>query len=940
MARSAALNPASVPFFPGGIRSCEDATSTMSLTSQEPREQDQTSVSSRSVSSPEHRSFTSSPSPLSEKRIAVSSQSPEPLIEPQTSPAIRQFDTTRPRPIFEARIQREPTMVSALSTLPEGEESQESSVPVVIGSRTQTPGTTFYHLQQQQGREHLSTPPIAINFNSNPFPATAFSSASPVSSLDSGSHFSSNAEHQTVTIEAQLKASPLIRDILDRLVRCEFSTREIQHDLGELHRKVNLLLERALTTSTQPEFKDPFASGVNGSTLASAQLNGMRPSIANIAPNQVAPADDISTISQRLNTLTSSVGQLLALQTQQLQQTANAELRNNSIVNLTTSPEVAPNQILSSAMANQAGLGQGLPGRQDLRPSPRPPNPPLRTWSTGNLDLPLRPSESITLRQEPVPVRDKRRSVTGLLRRESTGILDIQGDGSSRDSGPVITKWEQLSLAPELLRSLAKFGLGPPNKIQQRALPFLLRGADIIAQAPPTQERIAAYVIPAIQITLTHMLNRPTNRPIVIMVSTTVDQATQAQRMIRDLGGPIGIRSALGVGTTNANSDLSQEIRLLQQNMPHIVCGTPQKLHALFTTPGGLVGSEVRFLVLDEVDQLIARNLHDFVFNIVKLLPPPRSRPLGPSTPTPTGSSSLSPGFDANSAPGSAFQPPVRRFSAVPSPNPDSNNLAQSPIGIERQTALFSNTVPQDVLNLASAIHLREPVRVLVRRDGNVTHPENNQNSRGLKQFYLYLAFTTGSGRSETTTTTSGGGLGIIGSGRGAANPESAQAREWKLDALADLFDDVDVTHAIVHVGGMSALDTVVYKLASRGLEAVPLHGDMNPGTKLAALNKFRGTNPVTIRQSAATKVLVIYDVQVKTPEISHVPLIVNYDLPKAVEEYAHRVSPAVANNYSRAGVVINFVTATGGDVEMLRSIECFYKIKCPEVPMSLRDIV
>lgn len=85
---------------------------------------------------------------------------------------------------------------------------------------------------------------------------------------------------------------------------------------------------------------------------------------------------------------------------------------------------------------------------------------------------------------------------------------------------------------------------------------------------------------------------------------------------------------------------------------------------------------------------------------------------------------------------------------------------------------------------------------------------------------------------------------------------------------------------------------------------------------------------------------LVVNDVQVKTPEVSHVPLIINYDLPKAVEEYAHRVSPAIASNYARAGVVVNFVTATGGDVEMLRSIECFYKIKCPEVPMSLRDVI
>ncbi len=35
---------------------------------------------------------------------------------------------------------------------------------------------------------------------------------------------------------------------------------------------------------------------------------------------------------------------------------------------------------------------------------------------------------------------------------------EVQLDGSPRDNGPVITKWEQLSLAPELLRSLAKFG--------------------------------------------------------------------------------------------------------------------------------------------------------------------------------------------------------------------------------------------------------------------------------------------------------------------------------------------------------------------------------------------------------------------------------------------------------------------------------------------------
>lgn len=385
--------------------------------------------------------------------------------------------------------------------------------------------------------------------------------------------------------------------------------------------------------------------------------------------------------------------------------------------------------------------------------------------------------------------------------------------------------------------------IGPPNKIQQRALPFLLRGSDIIAQAPPTQERIAAYIIPAIHVALTNLAGRPSNRgPIVVIISTTVDQATQAQRMIRDLGGPIGIRSALGVGT---GGDVIQELRLLQQSMPHILCGTPQKLHALFTSPGGLPGGEVRFLVLDEVDQLIARNLHEFVFNIVKLFPSPRSKTSTLSTTstaatTPavgTPNSSFNP-FEMNASSGRPPSPngPSRRFSLAigPADTPTANSVngpnlpAHSqapppPTNPERQTALFSNTVPQDVLNLANAIQLREPVRVLVRRDGNVTQADTSNGARGLRQFYLYLAFTAGARSAIDSANRSDSGAGIIGSGRGATSAETAQAREWKLDALADLFDDIEISHAVVHVGGINALESVVYKLLSRGFEAVPL---------------------------------------------------------------------------------------------------------------------
>lgn len=51
----------------------------------------------------------------------------------------------------------------------------------------------------------------------------------------------------------------------------------------------------------------------------------------------------------------------------------------------------------------------------------------------------------------------------------------------------------------------------------------------------------------------------------------------------------------------------------------------------------------------------------------------------------------------------------------------------------------------------------------------------------------------------------------------------------------------------------------------------------MNAGTKLAALNKFRSSNSIMLRQQPTTKVLVVYDVQVKAPDVFQVPLVINY---------------------------------------------------------------
>ncbi|KAL1737630.1 hypothetical protein HDZ31DRAFT_70993, partial [Schizophyllum fasciatum] len=326
MART--LNPSSMPFFPGAGRPQDDGGPAFAA---RPQRQERSS-STLSISPSDYRSVRSSPSPPSENNedqhriFTRASPSARPAGDEQQrrpSPSIRQVEASRSFSSIDNRQAREPSHLGALDGFPEGADILHSTP---APDEMRAPGAAAFFLQHQKSREPMGTPPLPVggagssgNAN-NALTSFPFSSSSPVSSLDSGSVFAGSEP----SFEAQLKASPMIRDILDRLVRCEFTTREIQRDIGEMHRKVNLLVDRSLNTPQQsmsvnngaPEFKDPFAP--NNPSIISPPLAGPRPSFGNIAPNQAGPNDDISSISQRLNTLTSSVGQLVALQTQQM----------------------------------------------------------------------------------------------------------------------------------------------------------------------------------------------------------------------------------------------------------------------------------------------------------------------------------------------------------------------------------------------------------------------------------------------------------------------------------------------------------------------------------------------------------------------------------------------------------------------------------------------
>jgi superfamily II DNA/RNA helicase len=758
--------------------------------------------------------------------------------------------------------------------------------------------------------------------------------------------------------DAHSQGSPFLVDLLDRLARVELSVKDINRNISGLSRNVSLLLDRTKHL--------PASSNVN--TPSQRYPATLHQQVQNAAASTQGTPEDVRMISSQLAQLSSQVPQL-AMQ---------GHSPNPPLAGLGLATATPP--ISSSAFAQTSGL-QGGSRMGYSNDSPR-----LGLGGYPNIDrnsrLSPRPGGN-----SPSPSNRRWNSMTPGLGDNNSAQSVPPGAMHPPDPSVIVTKWEHLNLHPDLLRCILKYGLGPPNKIQQRALPFLLRGSDIIAQAPPTQERIASYVIPVLQLVLNVLRGEPmpsqlgVRGPIAIIISTTVDQATQAQRMALGLGSALGVRVHIAAASS---VEVSQEAAGLIQMQPQIVVGTPQKMMDLFNylankTKGAISLDDIRMVVLDEVDQLIARNLADYVSTLLRILPQPRTIAASPQP---------SPGIA--SPPGDAFSP---FDSAAPGPT------AASPFNVstaERQTAIFSNTVPQDVLNFAQSIHLRESVRVLVRRDtaggqsqgltshssalnvgasagGQQQHSMNfgssigniptNQTSdsiltalRGLRQYYLYVPVST-----------SGASIG----GYQSPNPSQSHmqhAIEMKLDVITDLLEDMEFSQAVIYTSTASTHEVVTYKLASKGIEALALHRDMASTTRQQVIAKYRSgsnldaryqqagnavvgsyqrstTPTISARGSVIKKTLVVFDTEINSKDVGQVPLIVFYDLPRSVEEYKDKIACAVApaGQSNRSSVCINVVTGSGGprgDIEMLRTIECHIGCKMAELPMNSTQLL
>ena len=180
----------------------------------------------------------------------------------------------------------------------------------------------------------------------------------------------------------------------------------------------------------------------------------------------------------------------------------------------------------------------------------------------------------------------------------------------------------QLGLAPSLLEAVAAAGYDTPTPIQERAIPAVLAGGDLLAAAQTGTGKTAAFTLP-----LLHRLgDTHQKKPRVLVLTPTRELAAQVNESVKTYGRSSPIRSTVifgGVGYQPQISTLNKGV--------DIVVATPGRLLDHLNN-GNADLSDIQTLVLDEADRMLDMGFIHDIKRVLKYLPAKRQNLLFSAT--------------------------------------------------------------------------------------------------------------------------------------------------------------------------------------------------------------------------------------------------------------------------------------------------------------------
>jgi len=169
--------------------------------------------------------------------------------------------------------------------------------------------------------------------------------------------------------------------------------------------------------------------------------------------------------------------------------------------------------------------------------------------------------------------------------------------------------FSDFAFSESLKQAISKRGYVHPTPIQDRAIPVLLEGRDVVGLASTGTGKTAAFLLPIIH----HLLNDPTNRALII--APTRELAVQIQDEFYEFANGMRLLATLCIGGMNMFHQI-QQIR----RTPHVIIGTPGRLKDL-ERQKVLSFAGFKTIVLDEVDRMLDMGFINDVTYITSRLP-------------------------------------------------------------------------------------------------------------------------------------------------------------------------------------------------------------------------------------------------------------------------------------------------------------------------------
>jgi len=173
----------------------------------------------------------------------------------------------------------------------------------------------------------------------------------------------------------------------------------------------------------------------------------------------------------------------------------------------------------------------------------------------------------------------------------------------------------RLPLTPALLQGVQALGYTQMTPVQAHALPAILEGRDLIAQAPTGSGKTAAFGLG-----LLHRLDPASNATQALVLCPTRELADQVGRQLRKLAFAI---PNLKLSILCGGMALQPQLDSLAQHAPQIVVGTPGRLQELLRKRA-LDLKNVRTLVFDEADRMLDMGFEEPIREIVRATPTSR----------------------------------------------------------------------------------------------------------------------------------------------------------------------------------------------------------------------------------------------------------------------------------------------------------------------------